>query len=206
MVSRSKRKGNYHRYDVRSLPVAMADFQRSYKSPSFRARPAGRVVSIKTYLPLSVALRARNKIYTYKYPSQMRKKGRVIRLPLKSYSKALERHGVRKGRSRRVMNQMVPVKVRIRLPRMLPEVYGSYVSLARDTLNIHSHNQLRRVIDAQEFNRRRYSEYKGNHRKARHGQLDSRGARRFGAVAETYRRGGSIDAIADAALVARSIS
>lgn len=231
MNKRLKNYGKYH-----SNVNVMADFNRSYKSPSNRSTPAGKVIKIKTYLPLSVALRARNKIYTYKFPSQIRKKGRVIRLPLtlpkrlklKAHRKAkLIMEEVRRKMRRRhkplrlkeqlmlrrklkkallIVNPMVQTHVRIRLPRFLPMVYGSYVSLTDDTLNIHSENQLRRLQDAQEFNRRRYVEHKGNHRQGRNGQLDSPGSRRFGSVAEAVRRGRSIAEIADAGMAARAIS
>lgn len=159
----------------------------SYKSRGREVRPAGKVIHVHTYLPRSVARRVRREIYPYRHPHQVRKRGRTIRVPL-----------IRRP-------DMVKTKVKIRLPRLLPLVQGSYVELSNGQLKIHSRKQLRRLEHAQEFNRRRYSEHKGNHRKGRYGQLDSRGSGRFGSVAEAYWRGGSIDQIADAALVARAI-
>lgn len=149
----------------------------------------GRVFTVTTYLPRPVAYKVRREIYPYPYPNQLQKRGRVIRLAL---------------RPSRV--PYVKAKVRIRLPRQLPLVRGSYVSLTGDRLNIHSYRQVKGLINAQEFNRRRYSEYKRNHRKASHGQLDSRGSQRLGLVANASRRGYSIDKIADAALVARALT
>lgn len=143
---------------------------------------------VKTYVPRSVAFKARREIYPYPYPSQIQKRGRVVRVPL-----ALRRE------------RFVPVTVAIRMPRQLPVVRGSYVSLSRNRINIHSRKQVERLEDAQERNRRRYVERKGNHRKARYGQIDSRGAAHLGIVAESFKRGNSIDQIADAALVARAL-
>lgn len=167
-----------------NLPDAYLGYKRSRVS-----QLPGRVHYVTTYLPRSVAIKARREIYPYPYPNQKRLKGKTIRLAL--------------TRPR----NMVKTKVAIRLPRRLPLVRGSYVSLADGRLNIYSKYKLERMINhAREYNTRRYSEHKGNHRKGRHGQLDSPGSRRFGSVAEAYRRGGSIDQIADAALVARALS
>lgn len=156
---------------------------------NYRRPYRGRVFTVQTYLPRPVALQARREIYPYPYPKPLQKRGRTIRLAL-----------------RPTHARLVPAKVKIRLPRRLPLIGGSYVSLADGRINIHSYNQVRRLIDAQEFNRRRYSEYKRNHRKASHGQIDSRGSQRFGSVAHAYRSGRSIDQIADAALAVRAIS
>lgn len=153
-----------------------------------RYQVAGRTLYVTTLLPRSVAYKARREIYPYPYPKPLQKRGRTIRLSL-----------------RRRSGPLVKATVAISLPRQLPVVRGSYVSLGRNRLNIHSRNQVRKVLDAQEFNRRRYVERKGNVRKARYGQLESRGSRRFGLVAAALRRGDSIDKIADAALVARAI-
>lgn len=181
MRRRLRKKG-----DLRSssIPDAYLGYKRIRRAP-----PAGRVLYVSTYLPRPVAQKARREIYPYPYPNQIQKRGRVIRLALK-----------------RPRGRMVKTTVAIRVPRHLPLARASYVSLSRNRLNIHSTTQLRRLEDAQERNRRRYSEHKGNHRKARHGQLDSRGSQRHGSVAEAYRRGGTIDEIADAALVARALS
>lgn len=150
-----------------------------------------KILAVKVYLPRPVARMARREVYTYPYPRQLQKRRHVIRMSLLGSL----------GSSRA---EMVPVKVRIRVPRYLPLVRGSYVSLGRGRLNIHSYHQLRRLYEL-EKNRRRYSEGKGNRRKARYGQLDSPGSTRFGSVAEAQRRGLSIDRIADHALVARAI-
>lgn len=149
----------------------------------------GRVHYFTTYLPVPVAKVARTKIYSYPYPKQVRLKHRTIRVPL-----------IRR-------RNLVKTKIAIRLPRRLPLVRGSYVSLADGRLNIHSKYKLERMINhAREFNTRRYSEHKANKRKARYGQLDSGGSQRFGSVAEAYRRGNTIDKIAEAALAVRAIS
>lgn len=178
MSKRSRRKG-----DLRSsFDVLSAEFDRG-------RRTQGRIFSVTTYLPRPVAIKARREIYPYPYPAQRQLKGRVIREPLRS-----SRH------------RLIKTTIRIRLPRQLPVVRGSYVSLADGRLNIHSKYQLERMFNAQELNRRRYSEYKRNKRKASHGQLDSRGSQRFGSVAHAYRQGASIDKIADAALGARAVS
>lgn len=175
-MSRRSRKKDKRRD---SLPAEL-DYRRPY---------SGRVFTVSVALPRPVAIKARREIYTYPYPKQVQKRGRTIRLSL--------------ARSR---IPMVKTKVRIRLPRQLPLVRGSYVSLADGRLNIHSRYQLERLYHAQEFNRRRYGEYKRNRRKASHGQLDSRGSQRFGSVAHAYRQGSSIDKIADAALAVRAIA
>lgn len=185
MSSRLKRKGSLSGYD------SLVPSQRKQSRPVFpekRYEVAGRVLSVTTYLPLSVARRVRRKIYPYPYPSQKRLAGRAIRVSLKPSSQ-----------------KMVKATVKIRLPKVLPKVYGSYVALSDGRMTIHSRKKLKEVIDAQEFNRRRYAEHKGNHRKARYGQLDSGGSQRFGSVAESYRRGDTIDKIADAGLAARAI-
>lgn len=180
-MSRRSRKKDKR---VTSLPDDYLGYSRS------RGRSvAGRVLTIKTFLPRSVAQRARREIYPYPYPNQVRKRGRALRVPLRA-----------------TVARFVPTKVRIRIPLRLPLARGSYVSVRNGILTIHSKNQLRRMQDAQEFNRRRYSEYKGHKRKASHGQLDSRGSQRFGAVAHAYQRGGTIDEIANSALVARALS
>lgn len=149
----------------------------------------GRLATLETLLPLSVALQARNKVYPYPIPTQKRLRGRTIRLALTP-----------------PRQPMVRTKVRIRLPRILPRVRGSYVSLRRGVLSVHSKRQLNAALAGGALNTRFYQEHKTNHRKGRHGQLDSPGARAFGSVAEAYRRGWSIGKIADAALVARAVS
>lgn len=172
----------------------------NYASPTPRpSRPgwdqdwrSSRILTVKVYLPRPIARQVRREVYTYPQPAQMRKARHVMRYSLLA--------GLSSGSAR-----FVPAKVRIRVPTRLPLVRGSYVSLRRGMLNIHSAQQLRSTLAKGELNVRRYSERKTNRRKARHGQLDSPGARRFGLVAEAYRRGKSVDRIADAALVARAI-
>lgn len=150
--------------------------------------PARSTLSVKVYLPRSVALAARREVYPYPYPMPLQKKRRVIRIPL-----------------RLPRERMVLTKVRIRLPRRVPVAAGSYVSLSRGRLNIHSQNQLRRLYANGELNRRRYQERKSHRRMARYNQLNSPGATRSGGVAEAARRGLSIDRIADHALASRAL-
>lgn len=152
-------------------------------------RLPNRIITVSIPLPLSVAKKARREIYPYPLPLQKRLKGRTIRRPLVVRSDA----------------PLVMTKVRIRAPARLALALGSYVSLSRGRLNIHSKNQLARAVHRLEKNRRRYSEFKSNRRKARHGQLDSPGATAFGSVAAAYKLGHSIERIADAALGARAI-
>lgn len=149
---------------------------------------SSRVLIVSSMLPRPVAYRARREVYTYPYPMQKRLHGRVIRRALRATSAPL-----------------VKARVRIRIPLRLPLARGSYVSLSRGRLNIHSYRQLRALMAAGEYNRRRYDERKTHRRKARHGQLDSPGATAFGSVAEAYRRGAGVRQISDAALVARAI-
>lgn len=147
-----------------------------------------RVISVLAPLPRPVALAARREVYPYPFPMQKRLRSRVIRRSL-----------------RRSSVPMVMAKVRIQVPRRLPLARGSYVSIDRNRLNVHSARQLRRLLLRGEYNRRRYEERKSNRRKARHGQIDSPGAMGFGSVSEAYRRGFSVNRIADAALVARAV-
>lgn len=154
---------------------------------SFGLEPRS-LLTVQTYLPLSVARRVRNKVYTYPLPVQRSLAGRVIRYRLLPPT-----------------GRMVRTKVRIRLPRILPRVRGSYVSLRRGRLNIHSRKQLHAALARGEVNQRRYQEHKTHRRHARNGQLDSPGARAFGSVSHALGRGWSIGKIADAALAARAI-
>lgn len=155
-----------------------------------RPRPgATRVLTVTLPLPLSVSRKVRRVVYPYPIPAQRRLKGRTLRSDLTTRR---ERY--------------VDTPVRILMPNRLPLALGSYVSLSRNSLNIHSRNQLRRSLEKKrEYNRKRRYEKKGHHRKARNGQLDSKGSTSFGSVAHAYRRGDSIDRIADAALGARAI-
>lgn len=148
----------------------------------------GHVLTVNALLPRPVAYKARREIYTYPLPLQVRKRARTIR-------RALRRPSV----------PMVLAKVRIRVPARLPLARGSYVSLSRGRLNIHSRRQHELLVKRRELNRVRYAEKKTGRRKARHGQLDSPGGLAFGGVAEAFRRGWSVDRIADQALVARAI-
>lgn len=147
-----------------------------------------KILAVKVYLPRPVAKMARREVYTYPYPQQIQKRWRVARYLLRSSKK----------------HKFVPVTVRIRVPKRLPLVRASYVSIRNNMLNVHSYHQTRREYE-RNLNTRRYSEHKGNRRKARYGQLDSPGATAFGAVAEASRRGWSIDRIADSALGARAL-
>lgn len=146
------------------------------------------VISVPVYLPLPVALKARRKIYTYPLLAQKRLNGRVIRTPLKKHR-----------------GPVVLTKVRVRIPRRLPAAKPSYVSISRGKLNVHSRLQLRRLLAAGENNRRRYQESKTNRRRARYGQLESRGSTAFGAVAAAAQNGYSTNRIADTALAVRAI-
>lgn len=146
------------------------------------------VITVVGYLPRPVARRARREVYPYPLPLQKRLRSRVIRRSL-----------------RRSSAPLVRAKVRIKVPHRLPLSRGSYVSLSRGRLNVHSYRQYKAALAAGELNRRRYDERKGHRRKARYGQLDSPGALAFGSVAESYRRGQSVSRIADAALIARAI-
>lgn len=176
MSRRSKRpKSNWHR------DLGVRD------SLSWDRAP-GRLITVQALLPRPVAIKARREVYPYPLPLQSRKESRVIRRSL---------------RRRRV--PLVLTKVRIRIPRVLPLARGSYVSLNRGRLNIHSRRQHELLIQRGELNRVRKAERKTHRRRARHGQLDSPGALAFGSVDGAYRRGWSVDRIADQALVARAI-
>lgn len=178
----------------RPRPTNFAQPRYSPPEPGWDQRSwrSSRILTVKVYLPRPVARQVRREVYTYPYPAQMRKARHVLRYSL------LGSHAPRSV-------AWVPAKVRVRIPTRLPLVRGSYVSLRRGMLNIHSAQQLRSTLAKGELNARRYSERKTNKRRARHGQLDSPGARHLGLVAEAYRRGASVDRVADAALVARAI-
>ncbi|WNK12884.1 MAG: hypothetical protein [Microvirus sp.] len=166
-----------------------------------------RTLTVSTSLPLSVALRARKEVYTYPKPNQKRKRARVIRHALLLAPAAGRRNQTKNKLGRIILpnDPFVETKVKILVPNRLPKAEPSYVSVRRGKLNIHSVNQLDRALRAEELNRRRYQENKGNHRKARHGQLDSPGSLAYGLVAYAAKKNLSIKRIADAALVARSI-
>lgn len=146
-----------------------------------------RILTVSVLLPRSVASKARREVYPYPIPVQKKLHSRVIRQVLKK----------RPG--------LVKTRVRIRVPRILPMAYPSYVSISRGRLNIHSEKQRRRLFARGEKNRLRYRERKTWKRKARHGQLDSPGSLGFGSVAAAVNRGWSVDRVADAALAARAI-
>jgi hypothetical protein len=95
-------------------------------------------------------------------------------------------------------------KVKVQLPRHLPSLAGSYVSVRRGKVNIHSRRQLRRLME-REYNRRRYQEHKTSRRHARDGQLSSMRSDPTGIVSAAASRGASIRQLGDAALVARAI-
>lgn len=186
MRRRSKRTVNHHH--LKSLVPVKGNRSRPV-FPERRYEVAGRILRVTTYVPRPVAHRVRREIYPYPYPKQIQKKGRSVRVSLKP-----------------LRGPYVKAVVRIRLPRRLPAVRGSYVTVRPKLLTIHSRNQLERTINAQEYNRRRYAERKGNKRKAWHGQLDSRGNSYLGIAAHASRSGKSIDQIGNAALAARAIA
>lgn len=157
-------------------------------APSYAQPRRGLTLSVSVPLPRPIALRARREVYTYPLPSQLRLKRRTLRQPLPLYR-----------------GPYINTRVRIRLPARLPTARGSYVSINRGRLNIHSYNALKRLFAAGELNRRRYSEHKSNRRHARNGQLDSPGSGAFGIVARLAASGAPISRIADGALVARAI-
>lgn len=147
-----------------------------------------KTITLSVPLPLPVALRARREIYTYPYPMQKRLHGRTIRKVIPRSSR-----------------RYVMTKVRVRVPARLPLTRGSYVSISRGRLNIHSRKQLAAAVSRGETNRRRYQEAKRNRRKASHGQLDSPRALQYGIVSRLVKQGASASRIADGALVARAL-
>lgn len=146
---------------------------------------AGAVRRVTVVVPMPVGLRPR--IAYYKYPMPRQRLRRVIRQPL--------------GRRGRYALRKVSVVV----PRTLPTVRGSYVSVDRyNRLNIHSHRQLRAVLE-REYNRARNSEDKRSRRSARNGQLESVRADRAGIIGAASSMGLGAASIADAALVSRAL-
>lgn len=146
---------------------------------------AGAIRRVTVVVPMPVGLRPR--IAYYKYPSPRQRSRRVIRQPL--------------GRRGRYVLRKVAVVV----PRTLPTVRGSYVSVDRyHRLNIHSHRQLRSVLD-REYHRERYSEDKRNRRSARNGQLESVRADRAGIIGAAAAMGVGAAQLADTALVSRAL-
>lgn len=152
-----------------------------------------KVITVHTYVPRSIANQARREIYSYPTIKQRSLARRALRLGLITHTD-----------SPYLREPFHKVPVRIRIPARLPLARGSKVSLSRGRLNIHSIASLRRTLQ-RELNRRRYQEHKTNRRHARHGQLDSPGATRFGLVKRAYEAGFGIRRIADAALVARAM-
>jgi hypothetical protein len=156
-----------------------------------RTRRSGVPVSeirptITVTVPVPVNVRARTVSYTY--PQQIQRSRRVVRRQLSP-----------------LQTRYVMRRVRVVLPRHLPVVRGSYVSIDRNgRLNNHSRRQLEALL-AVENNRRRYRERKWRGRKARNGQLESAGSTHAGLVAEAVRRGLSAETIQDAAMVARAL-
>lgn len=153
-----------------------------------RTNTSHRLLSVSAFVPRSMVSQTRREIYPYPHPLALQKRGRAIRIPM-----ALRNE------------PYVKTRVRIRLPKRLPLVRGSYVSITPERLTIHSRNQLHRAIASGERNRHRYVERKTNHRFGRHGQLESRGSAAYGLVAFAARKGWSANRIADQALVARAI-
>lgn len=136
-------------------------------------------------IPVPVSLRVRT--VSYPYPSQQQRLRRTIVKPL---TPLREPYRMR--------------TIKVRSPRTLPVVAGSYVTVRPHRLTIHSKRQTKNLLE-REYNRRRYSERKDRRRMARNGQLDSLRSDPYGLVAEAARRGLSPERIADAALVARSL-
>lgn len=163
--------------------VRYADHFLRREAPEF-----GPILSVDVLMPRSLAARTRREIYPYPFPEQRQLPSRVIRQRLSA-----------------PREPVVRTRVRIRLPRHLPLVRGSYVSIRKGVLNVHSSRQLAAAVSRGELNRRRYQERKRHRRRAHHGQLDSPGAGRFGLVGLASRRGRSVGRIADAALVARAL-
>lgn len=151
------------------------------------------ILTVPTLLPPAVAVKARRKIYTYPgialAPLMW---GRTRQLPLQKRSR----------------QRLVPVAVRIRVPRRLPSVPSHMVTFypSRGYATVHSRKQIAAAVAAPgELNRRRYAERKDYRRRARNGQLLAPGALAFGSVSALTRLGADPRRIADAALVARAI-
>lgn len=141
------------------------------------------------YVNVPVPSYLRTRTVSYSYPKQVSRARRVIRRPL-------------------LVNRNTRYELRriaVRVPRHLPLVKPSYVSLSRGRLTIHSKRQLHALMEKGEFNRERRSERKDRGRKARNGQLDSVVSDRFGILGESLRRGFSAAGLADAALVSRGL-
>lgn len=145
----------------------------------------GKVISL--YVPMPVSLARRVRTVPYPYPRQRQLRKNVIRVPL-----------ARPG------GRFVFKKVRMRVPRVLPLVAASYVSMTDSGLSIHSSRQTRRLLD-REFNRRRYQEHKTNRRRARHGQLESVRSDRLGMLGAAARAGFGARRMAEVAMVSRGL-
>lgn len=150
-----------------------------------------RTVSVSVLLPRSIAQEARREVYSYPFPKQRQLRRRTLRYNLNYYHEPYVR-----------------TKVRIRVPRVLPLVRRSYVSLSgiRPRLSIYSSAATNSAIERGELNRARYLDGKSNRRKARNGQLDSPGANAYGILGRSVKAGMSIARLADSALVARAMS
>lgn len=146
-----------------------------------------RTISVVVPVPRSVARRARRVTYAYKFPRPLTRERRVVRVP---YFVPRER--------------FVPVRVRLLVPRYLPLVASSYVSMTDSGQAIHSRRQIRRLLQ-REFNRRRYEEHKSNRRKARNGQLESVRSDRLGMLGYAARSGFGPRRMADVAMVSRAL-
>lgn len=151
-------------------------------------RRQSQILDIMAFLPVSLALQTRRKIYTYPSPNQRQLQRRNLRHTLK-----------------RPREKTIPTVVKIRVPRTLPLVKRSMVDWRNGKTIIRSKLATDRVIHRGEQNRARKQERKGGYRRANHGQPDSPGAHNHGLVAEALYRGLSPNRIADAALVARAI-
>lgn len=160
-----------------------------------RSRRAARYSSVSStrypttvYVTVPVPSYLRTRTVSYTYPYQYSRARRVVRVPLVVRPTRYELR-----------------RIAVRVPRHLPLVKPSYVSLVRGRLNIHSRRQTRVLIQKGEFNRARNEERKGRRRQARNGQLDSVRSDRHGIIAAANAMGLSPQRIADAAMVSRAV-
>lgn len=166
--------------------MARARFRpRATTSEARRADTRRRSIVVTVPVPVSVARRARTVIYPYPVQRQLRR--RVIRMPFYS-----------------PRERFVVKRVKVLLPRVLPALGASYVSVTDSGMAIHSLNQTVRLMD-REFNRRRYQEHKSRQRKARNGQLSSVRADRLGMLGFAARAGFDARRMAEVAMVSRAL-
>lgn len=156
------------------------------RSRDHRERSRARqVTALSVTVPVPVTSVVRT--VRYSYPLSIQRQRRVVRTTLRTLP---------------VIYRMQ--RVRVIIPRHLPLVGASYVSVVNGRKTIHSRRQTIALLQ-QENNRRRYLEGKHKRRSARNGQLESFDRDRLGIVAEAARRGLSPEKIADAALVSRGL-